>query len=183
MHAGITPPEPDCWLHPAVEVRSSPIGGHGLFATAAIAEGTAVSRVGGRLVTEAELIAEFQAAAAQPEPTYIDTISVAADLHLVLPPRRDNGYGNHSCDPNLWWTDAYTLTARRDIAAGEELTNDYGTSAGLADFVMPCNCGTPLCRGSVTGEDWRIAELRGRYGRHWVPMLLARIDCEGEETS
>lgn len=113
----------------------------------------------------------------------IDTISVAADLHLVLPPRRDNGYGNHSCDPHLWWTDAYTLTARRDIAAGEEVTNDYGTSTGLADFAMPCNCGTHLCRGSVTGEDWRLADLRSRYGRHWVPMLLARIDGEDEETS
>lgn len=172
----ITPPEPDCWLHPAVEVRSSPIEGHGLFATEAIREGTPVSRVGGRLVTEAELLEAFRAAAAQPDPVYIDTITVADDLHLILPPRRDNGYGNHSCDPNLWWTDAYTLTARRDIAPGEELTNDYGTSSGLADFRMACRCGTSLCRGEVSGEDWRLEELRTRYGRHWIPVLLARID-------
>jgi hypothetical protein len=146
-----------------------------LFATAAIAEGSAVSRLGGRLVTEAELLAQFETAAAQPDPGYIDTIAVAADLHLVLPPRRDNGYGNHSCDPNLWWTDAYTLSARRDIAPGEELTSDYGTSAGISSFVMACRCGTALCRGRVTGEDWRLAELRERYGTHWVPALLRRI--------
>ena len=172
----ITRPEPDCWLHPAVEVRSSPIEGHGLFATEAIPEGTAVSRVGGRLVSEAELLEAFRAAAALPDPAYIDTIAVAADRHLILPPRRDNGYGNHSCDPNLWWTDAYTLTARRDIAPGEELTNDYGTSTGRAEFRMACRCASPLCRGSVTGDDWRRDDLRARYGRHWIPLLLTWIE-------
>jgi hypothetical protein len=30
----------------------------------------------------------------------IDTITVDADLHLVLPPPQPGGYGNHSCDPN-----------------------------------------------------------------------------------
>ncbi len=38
------------------------------------------------------------------------------DLHLVLPPRRPNGYGNHSCDPNLWWVGPYELAARTTIA-------------------------------------------------------------------
>jgi SET domain-containing protein len=39
-------------------------------------------------------------------------------------------YGNHSCDPNLWHADVVTITARRDIAAGEELTIDYATHPG-----------------------------------------------------
>jgi uncharacterized protein len=160
-------PERDCWLHADVEVRASPIEGRGLFASAPIGAGTVVSRLGGRLVDAAELAALF----AVPGHPYIDTITVGEDLHLVLPPRRPNGYGNHSCDPNLWWTGAYTLAARRDIEAGEELTNDYGTSTADPGFVMPCTCGSPLCRGEVTGADWRRPELRKRYRDHFVPAL------------
>lgn len=169
------PPEPDCWLHPDVEVRLSPTAGRGLFATAPIPTGTVVSRLGGHLVSGQRLRNLFAAAASDPQHPYIDTITVDADLHLVLPPGRPNGYGNHSCDPNLWWVGPYALAARRPIAAGEEVTNDYATSTGDPDFVMDCSCGSPLCRGVITGGDWRRADLRERYREHWVPGLLARI--------
>jgi hypothetical protein len=42
-------------------------------------------------------------------------------------------------------------------------------------FAMPCRCGSTLCRGRVTGTDWRRPDLQRRYGDHWVPGLLARI--------
>lgn len=171
-------PQPDCWLHPDVEVRSSPIEGEGLFARAAIPAGTAVSRLGGRLVTWPQLRALLDAAAREPGHPYVDTITVTGTLHLVVPPGSPNGKGNHSCDPNLWWVDAYTLAARRDIAAGDELTNDYATSTADPAFTMPCRCGTPHCRGTVTGDDWQLPTLRARYGPHWVPALLARIDTQ-----
>jgi len=169
----IAAPEPDCWLHHAVEVRDSPIAGRGLFATADIAAGTMVSRLGGRLVDGARLRAIFATADA-----YVDTITVDDDRHLVLPPRRPNGYGNHSCDPNLWWIGPYALAARRDIAIGEELTNDYATSTASSDFVLDCACGSTLCRGVISGDDWRRSDLRERYGSHWVPALLALIARE-----
>ncbi|SEH00437.1 hypothetical protein SAMN05444920_116172 [Nonomuraea solani] len=165
------PPEPGCRLHPHLEVRSSPIAGVGLFATAAIPAGTEVSRLGGRLLTW-DRLRDLLADPAQP---YVDTIAVAADLHLVLPPGSPNGKGNHSCDPNLWWTGPYTLATRRDLRPGDEATNDYATSTAAPDFAMDCRCGTPLCRGRVTGTDWRRADLRERYGDHWVPALLALI--------
>lgn len=175
MTAAWPTPEPDCWLHPDVEVRRSPIHGLGLFARLPIAEGAAVSRLGGRMVSGAELDALFAAAGADPARPYIDTITVADGRHLVLPPRRPNGYGNHSCDPNTWWVGPYTPVARRGIAAGEEVTNDYGTSTGDRLFTMDCGCGSRLCRGRVTGGDWRLPDLRRRYGDHWVPALLERI--------
>jgi hypothetical protein len=174
------PPQPDCWLHPDVEVRRSPISGRGLFATAPIAPSTVVSRLGGRLVSTAALRDLFTAAARDPGHPYIDTITVGADLHLVLPPRRSNGYGNHSCDPNLWWVGPYELAARRDIAPGDELTNDYATSTAEPDFAMACSCGSGQCRGVVTGNDWRRPDLHVRYGQHWVPALLARIRAAGK---
>lgn len=164
-------PEADCWLHPGVEVRVSPIAGRGLFARQPYPAGTVVSRLGGRLVSGAEL----RRLIADPEQPYVDTITVSETEHLVLPPRRPNGYGNHSCDPNLWWVGPYELATRRAIRAGEELTNDYATSTAEPTFTMTCTCGSPLCRGTVTGDDWRRAELRSRYGEHWIPMLLARI--------
>ncbi|HTF10855.1 MAG TPA: SET domain-containing protein [Asanoa sp.] len=164
----IVSPERDCWLHPDVEVRDSPIAGRGLFATAVIPAGTVVSRLGGRLVSGQELRDLFAAAARD---TYIDTITVDTDLHLVLPPRRPNGYGNHSCDPNLWWVGPFELATRVTTPPGDELTNDYATSTADPHFTLTCSCGSPLCRGMVTGDDWRRAELRERYGTHWVPAL------------
>ncbi|MFB4272607.1 SET domain-containing protein [Nonomuraea sp. GTA35] len=164
-------PEPGCRLHPDLEVRPSPIAGEGLFATAAIPAGTVVSRMGGRLVTWDHLQSLF----ADPAVPYVDTITVTAGLHLVLPPGSPIGKANHSCDPNLWWTGPYTLAARRDLGPGEEVTSDYATSTADPGFVLDCRCATPLCRGRVTGADWRRPELRERYGDHWVPALLALV--------
>jgi hypothetical protein len=169
---GLPLPAADCWLHPGVEVRESPIEGRGLFATEPLPSGTVVARLGGRLVDTAGLHAEFAAAAGT---SYVDTITVLPDMHLLLPPRRPVGFGNHSCDPALWHVDAYTLAARRDIAAGDEVTVDYATQTAAADFSMECHCRSELCRGTVTGDDWRRPELQERYGEHWVPALRLLI--------
>jgi uncharacterized protein len=168
-------PEPGCWLHPDVEIGPSSIAELGLFARVAIAQGVIISRLGGRLVTDKELWQIFAEAARRPDHPYVDSITVSENLHLVLPSGQANHYGNHSCDPNLWWSDAYTLVARRPIMAGEEVTSDYATSTGIADFAMDCACGSALCRRVITGEDWRRAELQARYGDHWTPVLLDRI--------
>ncbi|MGI5284393.1 SET domain-containing protein [Nonomuraea polychroma] len=164
-------PEPGCWTHPHLEVRPSLIAGDGLFATAAIPAGTVVSRLGGRLVTWVELQDLF----ADPAVPYVDTIAAHGDLHLVLPPGRPIGKSNHSCDPNLWWMGPYTLAARRDLRPGEEVTNDYATCTAAPGFAMECRCGAALCRGLITGADWRRADLQERYGDHWTPALLELI--------
>jgi ribosomal protein S18 acetylase RimI-like enzyme len=158
-----------CWAHPHLVVRESSIAGKGLFATAPIAAGEVVSVLAGRKVSTAELAELLK----RPP---VDTITLEEDLHLVLPndPRPVIAYGNHSCDPNTWWTDAVTLVARRDFAAADELTSDYGTSTGVPEWRMSCACGSALCRGVVTGADWQRPELQERYGDHWIPELLAR---------
>ena len=119
-----------------MRVGRSDIAGSGLFASTALAAGTAVAKVGDHVV------------------------------HV----------GNHSCDPNLGWSDAVTLTAMRDIAAGEELTNDYATSTADPTFLLRCHCGTARCRGMVEGDDWQILELQRRYDGYWLPMLQRCID-------
>lgn len=170
----VSRPGPDCWLHPDIEVAPSPIEGQGLFARAPILVGAPVVRLGGRLVSGQELL-QLIAEAKRPGGVYVDTIVVADDLHLVIAPGQPIHYGNHSCDPNLWWSGPYTLVARRPIEAGEEVTNDYAASTDADDFTMACSCRSPLCRGRVTGGDWRRRDLRQRYGQHWVPAVLARI--------
>jgi len=105
-----------CWLHPDIEVRRSPVHGLGLFAFAPLAPGTTVSRLGGQLISTGELRAML-GQVERAERGYVDSITVAPDRHLVLPVGTPNGRGNHSCDPNTWWIDAYTLAARRATPA------------------------------------------------------------------
>jgi GNAT superfamily N-acetyltransferase len=163
------------WLDHRVAVRASPIEGKGLFATQDIPAGTVVVRLGGRLVSSAELDRLIRHANADPDAPYVDSTTLYEDCHLILPPGTDVHYGNHSCDPNTWPIGPYEIAARRDIPAGEEVTLDYGTTSGAGGFSMDCRCGSALCRGQITSEDWRRPELQARYGDHWVPALQERI--------
>jgi hypothetical protein len=72
-------------------------------------------------------------------------------------------------------TSTPALSLVDSASTDEEVTNDYATSTAEAAFTMTCACGSPLCRGVVRGDDWRRAELRRRYGTHWVPAVLALI--------
>jgi hypothetical protein len=165
-------PPPECWLHADTRVGPSLIAGNGLFATAPIPGGTAVCRVGGRLVSTAELHELFERS-----DEYVDSIVVDKNLNLVLPQGNLAHFVNHCCEPNLGWTDEYTLAATRDIAAGEELTVDYATSTTDPDFVMFCHCETYRCRQVIEGSDWQIPQLQQRYAGHWVPYLQRLIDA------
>jgi hypothetical protein len=84
---------------------------------------------------------------------------------------------NHSCDPNIWMADAVTLVARRGIAHAVELTVDYALFEASEDFTTDwvCICGSPGCRKRVTGRDWRLLELQGRYVGHFLPLIAKRI--------
>lgn len=155
-----------CWLTPRVEVRPSPIQGLGLFAAAPIAKDDVVIRLGGQLIDDRAL--------ERLAPPY-SSVAIDEDLHLLIDPAHPVRYGNHACDPNLWHLDAVTIAARRDIGTDEELTIDYATHTATDWWRMDCACGGDLCRGSVTGGDWRIERLQQAYGEHWTPLLLRRI--------
>jgi len=167
-------PEPDCWLSPLARVAQSAIEGEGLFATAPITRGTVISHFGGRLVTDAELRQLLTDASAAG--VYVDTLSIGQDHNLVLPPGVPNHAGNHSCNPNMWWADPYTVVTRQEVDSGEELTLDYATITDDSSFEMRCSCRSAFCRGQVTGLDWQLRQLQAEYGQHWVPVLRERID-------
>ncbi|MGN9837724.1 SET domain-containing protein [Nonomuraea sp. H19] len=162
-------------LTPSAQVNPSAIEGQGLFATTPLDAGEIVIRLGGQLIDDATL--------ATLTPPY-SSLTVDDGRHLLLDPAHPVRYGNHSCDPNLLHTDAITIVARRPISPGEELTIDYATHTGIESWTMTCRCGTALCRGTVTGRDWRLPHLRRAYGDHWSPPLLRRIraDLQGPST-
>jgi len=74
-------------------------------------------------------------------------------------------------------SDEVTLTARRNIQLGEELTTDYSIWEADEDFVADwnCTCGGVLCRGRITGRDWMLPELKLRYDNHFALMISKRI--------
>jgi broad specificity phosphatase PhoE len=149
------PPAATAWIHPDTVIDASSIAGRGLFATAALPAGTTVLRLGGRLLSSDELDALFAAAAEDPDAPYIDTFSVTRDLHIVLPDGTAAHFANHSCDPNVERAGAFGFVARRDIAAGDELTIDYGLISGAEGFRMDCTCGSTRCRGVISSDDWQ----------------------------
>ena len=59
-----------------------------------------------------------------------------------------NGCMNYSCDSNVWMDDEATLVARWDIAAGEEIADDYGLITTQPNWILDntCHCGSPHCR-------------------------------------
>ena len=60
-------------------------------------------------------------------------------------------YVNHSCEATCLGGGYEFQLAVRDIAAGEEVTDDYG-SFGYAN-AFACACGTPNCRSYVSCAD------------------------------
>ena len=131
------------------EVRPSKIHGTGVFARVNIPEGTQVLEyVGERLSKEESLRRR------QDGNFFIFTVTDEFDIDgdVEWNPAR---FINHSCAPNceaqeedehIW------IIALRDIAAGEELSFNYGYD--LADYEdHQCQCGATACLGFMVAEE------------------------------
>lgn len=165
---------PTSWYDARVEIRPSHIQGGGMFARASIAAGEIVAIVGGTVMTEEEFQAYILTV-----PRYNAT-QIGEHLHLVdliQTPEAVAGSINHSCDSNLWLQDEVTMVARLAIAAGEELTLDYALTTVEPQWQLdqPCQCGTAVCRHTITGNDWQLLEVQQRYVGHFAPFINERI--------
>ena len=115
-----------------VAVRPSAIHGQGIFITVDIKCGSEIMLIDGEVITEEECIRredEGNVYIFWNEFNYIDTFNTAKIKYI-----------NHKCDFNceVLETDnnGLVLTASRDIAAGEELTIDYGYD----EIYEACRC-------------------------------------------
>ena len=166
---------PQTWNDPRIEIKKSLINGGGMFAREPIKKGEPVCIVGGMVMTNSEFEV-FQAN----HPTY-NAIQIDENLHLVEQPEITQtleGSMNHSCESNVWMADEVTLVARRDIAAGEEITVDYALFTTQPNWALdnPCQCGSSYCRHTITGNDWKLKEVHERYRDHFSPFINRRIE-------
>ena len=160
------------YISPKAKVAPSPIHGRGLFAVERIARGEVVCVKGGHIFDRQKL-EELTPRLGPAE------IQIGEDLFIgpVDDGEREGSmiFSNHSCEPNIAVRGEITFVALRDIAAGEELTHDWATTDDDS-YVLECRCGATACRGRVTGQDWRRADLQEKYGRHFSSYLLEKIE-------
>jgi len=134
-----------------IEVRASPIDGLGMFAVRPFAPGERIlRRVYVRDITPdapiREDIGEHE--------YHCDDLAGGRIVLLSWPDR----HFNHRCDPSAYAAhldDGHFVVARRHIAAGEEITNDYAINGSGTD-TWQCNCGVPSCRRTIHSDFFHL---------------------------
>lgn len=161
--------QPETTYDPRLRLDTSPTHGQGLYATAPIKAGEVIMVWGGDVYT----LDDLQAGRV---PRGISYSFIDDDILLAAPADGLDYFINHSCDSNLWMQDEVTVIARRDIQAGEEITLDYALVEAEPEYRLDgCACGSPLCRQTITGNDWQRPDLQQRYRGHFMPYLNRRI--------
>ena len=136
----------------AFELRGDSIAGYGIVATRPIPAGETVFRGEERalrLVTRRHVESNWIAADRELFKHYAVPVS---DQIYAIWDEDPNSWApqNHSCEANTAYTGLNVL-ARRDIAAGEELTLDYHELLDSESEAFDCRCGARSCRGRVQG--------------------------------
>lgn len=140
-----------------------------MFAVRQIEPGERLAAFGGAVMTAADL------AVRDPGLRRL-SLQIDEDLYLVSVVESPADWFNHGCDPNAGLQGQLSLVALRAIEPGEEVVYDYAMTDGSAYDEFECACGSQRCRGRVSGDDWRLPELWQRYGNHFSPYLLHRIE-------
>jgi hypothetical protein len=158
------------YLTDKCEVQNRDItGGRAVFARDVIEPGELIAVWSGRIVS-AEQLDELS------EEIRRHTVQVEEGLYLASHgPDEGPDFINHSCDPNVGLEGQIALVALQRILPGEEVTIDYAMCDGSPYDEFECACGSPICRGRVTGDDWRNPILWERYAGHFSPYLERRI--------
>ena len=140
-----------------IRIAPSLVHGQGGFATRLIPQNERIVEYDGIRITKEESLRRCQE-----HNWFIFALDESYDLdgNVDWNPAR---FLNHSCAPNgeavnedgrVW------IIALRDIAAGEEITFNYGYD--LIDYEEhPCRCGTPECVGFIVAEEL-FEEVRKR---------------------
>lgn len=163
-------PFPNSWLSPRLEIRQeNTIEGRGMFAVQPIAKDEIVAIWGGDVLPTAEFkkLADYQKR---------QSAQVEDGFFLVSSKPGPGDFINHSCDANAGIQGQIVIVAMRDIAVGEEVCIDYAMCDSTPDEDFECSCGAANCRRTVTGNDWKLPELRQRYAGYFSTFLQNKID-------
>lgn len=158
------------YLNPKCESREHTGGGCAVFAKKSIARGELISLWGGTILPKNQLDPSM--------PRFTQRVlQVDEELYLLTAEQPEpNDCFNHSCEPNLGFSGQIGLVAMRDIQAGEQLCFDYAMSDGGPYDEFDCFCGSPTCRGKITGNDWKLPALWKKYEGYFSPYLAKRIE-------
>ena len=158
------------YLTDKCEVQNRDVtGGKAVFARDVIEPGELIAVWSGRIVSADELD-ELS------EQIRRHTVQVEEGLYLAsYGPDEGPDFINHSCEPNAGLNGQIAIVALTRIQPGEEVTIDYAMCDGSSYDEFECACGSPICRGRVTGDDWRNPVLWERYAGHFSPYLERRI--------
>jgi SET domain-containing protein len=160
------------WLTPRAELRAAGRKGLGIFAVEPIAPGETVAGFGGQVFGR-------EALARLDHDRQSHSIQVDTDLYLVSPTELDPAdYANHSCEPNAGMLGNSLVVAMTAIDPGEEICFDYAMCDADDYDEFVCECASPICRGLVTGADWKRPELQARYAGYFSAYLAKRIAAE-----
>ena len=156
------------WVDRRLVLRTSPIQGVGTFAIEPIPAGQLLILTTGGLIITPE---QRQAGTTILEAEMYNEEALPGGLSIVTP-KVFHYYVNHSCNSN-----AVDITRSpnsthyiswREIQAEEEITTDYGV---IGARIEHCTCNSPICRGTITPDDWQISELQQRY-RGYFPWYM-----------
>jgi SET domain-containing protein len=131
-------------IYAGLRVKRSRIVGKGLFAATRIARRAKIGEFEGEVVGLRESRRRAKGM------TVIAIVELERHALDATHRRRGFRFINHSCDPNTFMRCTPTRAefyARRDIAAGEELTVDYGHNHH--EGRLRCACGARNCRGKL----------------------------------
>ena len=163
------------WRSPSIEVRDGAVAGLGVFAVQPIQAGLIVAVKAGHIVHREEVLRLTAEIGDQ-------SLQIHDDLYLS--PRTADEVDetairiNHSCDANVGFRGQVIYVAMRDIAVDEELCHDYAMDR-TDDYRLECRCGADVCRGVVTGDDWRLPEVQARYEGFFLEYVNAKIRALG----
>ena len=160
---------PHRWLTPKAEARASSIHGLGVFAVETINKGENVGVLGGVIVPTAEIRKYWHE---------MGHVGIQIDENFfIVPTSREElekkGVFNHSCNPNIGFSNSITLIAIKDIQAGEELVFVYAFNETYHDS-MECLCGSKNCRKTIRPDDWKLPEIREKYEQYFSPYLRGK---------
>lgn len=159
------------YLSPRLAVKLNPgKGGKGVFALQAVSAGSLIGVWSGVVIDTNRLYR------LTPRERQL-TVQVEEGLYLLSAlPGEGPDFINHSCEPNVGLNGQIALVAMRDIDPGEEICLDYAMCDGSPYDEFECGCGSHLCRGKITGNDWKNPELIERYRGYFSPYLQRRIE-------
>ena len=154
-------------IHPHTELRKvNNTIGYGVFATKLIHKGTIVYV---KDPLEIEITPERFLAMEPQFQSVVNWFSYIDERGCRIVSWDIAKYVNHHCDSNSICTGYGFEIATRDIAANEEITDEYGIFN--SSETLSCICGSINCRKKISSNDWNT------YGRVWDQRAKDALKC------